>query len=60
MRRFAFSIIVTALVVFISVGIAVAARNNKWWWDNLHGADSSNFVPSDQINKANVSQLEVA
>jgi hypothetical protein len=44
----------------IVLGYGRRSRSNKWWWDNLAGPDSSNFVASDQIKKANVSQLEVA
>src|SRR5438132_2915922 len=57
--RFAFSVIVAGLVA-VAVCAAMADRNGKWWSDNLHGPDSSNFVDSDQINKSNVGQLEVA
>ncbi len=53
--------ITTALIVAIGVaGTIAASRSNKWWWDNLGGPDSSNFVGSDQIRKSNVGQLEVA
>jgi len=55
-----FLFISTALVAATVAGVAAAARTNKWWWDNLAGPDSSNFVGSDQIKKSNVSQLEVA
>ena len=58
--RFGFSVIATAFVALVGIGVAMAARSNKWWWDNLSGPDSSNFVGSDQIRKSNVSQLEVA
>ena len=53
-------VITTALIAAVSIGLVAAARGNKWWWDNLSGPDSSNFVGSDQIKKSNVSQLEVA
>src|SRR6188474_2618230 len=59
-RNRIFHLISTALIVLIGVGVAAATRSNKWWWDNLAGPDSSNFVASDQIKKANVNQLEVA
>ena len=49
--RFAFFLIATACVAMVGVGVAMAARSNKWWWDNLAGPDSSNFVGSDQIKK---------
>jgi len=55
-----FRLISTALIALIGVGVAAASRSNKWWWDNLAGPDSSNFVASDQIKKANVGQLDVA
>src|SRR3954467_9143501 len=55
-----FVLISVALVAATVAGVAAAARTNKWWWDNLAGPDSSNFVGSDQIKKSNVSQLEVA
>ena len=55
--RLAFSLFVTAAVV---VSVATADRSGKWWSDNLHGPDSSNFVESDQIDKSNVGQLDVA
>ena len=55
-----FQLISTSLILLIGVGVTAASRSNKWWWDNLAGPDSSNFVASDQIKKANVSQLEVA
>jgi quinoprotein glucose dehydrogenase len=59
-ERFAFALIATACVAMVGIGVAMAARSNKWWWDNLAGPDSSNFVGSDQIRKSNVGQLEVA
>ena len=55
-----FTLISTALLASVVVGVSAAARSNRWWWDNLAGPDSSNFVASDQIKKSNVSQLEVA
>src|SRR6185369_9458246 len=58
--RLAFSLIALALIASVVVGVAAATRSNKWWWDNLAGPDSSNFVASDQIKKSNVNQLEVA
>ncbi len=41
-------------------GALVAARSDKWWWDNLGGPDSSHFSNLDQIRKSNLTQLEVA
>ena len=35
-------------------------QNHKTWMNYGGGADSSHFVPLDQINKSNVSQLQVA
>jgi quinoprotein glucose dehydrogenase len=58
--RLAFSLAAAGLVTSVLAGVAAAARSDKWWWDNLAGPDSSNFVSSDQINKSNVNQLEVA
>ena len=55
-----FSVVTAALVAVVGVCVAMAARSDKWWWDNLGGPDSSNFMNLDQINKSNVSQLEVA
>ena len=55
-----FFLISLTLVTVVIAGVAAATRSNKWWWDNLAGPDSSNFVASDQIKKTNVSQLEVA
>jgi quinoprotein glucose dehydrogenase len=58
--RLAFSAIAVALTVTVTAAVAMAARSSKWWWDNLAGPDSSNFVGSDQIRKSNVTQLDVA
>jgi quinoprotein glucose dehydrogenase len=60
-RRRSFSIITAGLVAGVSLCVAAAAdRSGKFWWDDLHGPDSSNFVDSDQIKKSNVSQLQVS
>ncbi len=59
-RRLPFSLITFTLAVLVCAGVATASRSTKWWSDNLHGPDSSNFVDSDQIKKSNVGQLEVA
>jgi quinoprotein glucose dehydrogenase len=61
-RQFIFPLVGAALVVFVGPYVAPAAdkRSDKWWWDNLSGPDSSNFVNLDQINKSNVNRLEVA
>jgi quinoprotein glucose dehydrogenase len=58
--RFVFSIVTTGLFAIVGVCVVLAARSDKWWWDNLGGPDSANFMNLDQINKTNVSQLEVA
>ena len=42
------------------MAVMTADRRDKWWWDNLAGPDSSNYVSLDQIKKSNVKQLEVA
>ncbi len=42
------------------MAVMAADRRDKWWWDNLAGPDSSNYVDLDQIKKSNVKQLEVA
>src|SRR5919112_5537979 len=47
-----------ALGMAVTAGVLVAARANQW--ERLPGPDSSNFVDLDQINKSNVSQLQVA
>jgi quinoprotein glucose dehydrogenase len=54
------SLATAALVVAVGFGVAGAARTSRWWWDNLAGPDSSNFVDLDHINKSNVGQLDVA
>ena len=58
--RIIFALITVGLVAAVTAGVLNAARNTKWWIDNLSGPDSSNFVGSDQITKANVNQLQVA
>ncbi|MEO8077909.1 MAG: PQQ-binding-like beta-propeller repeat protein, partial [Acidobacteriota bacterium] len=58
--RLAFSLIMAGLVGSIGVSVAIAARSRTWWWDNLAGPDSSNFIAADQIKKSNVGQLAVA
>jgi len=54
----------TALLL-LSMGLAVsliaaAEQNHKGWTDYGGGPDSSHFVALDQIDKSNVSQLQVA
>jgi hypothetical protein len=59
--RRAFALVTAGLVAAVGLCVAAAAtRSDKWWWDNLGGPDSSNFMNLDQINKSNVNQLEVA
>lgn len=56
----AFSLIAAGLTAAAGTGVAIAARSNKWWWDNLGGPDSSHYSSLDQIKKTNVKQLQVA
>jgi quinoprotein glucose dehydrogenase len=58
--RGTFGIVTGGLIAATVIGAAAAARSNKYWWDNLAGPDSSNFVALDEIKKSNVAQLEVA
>ena len=60
MSRTRLPLIIAIVIAAIAAGVAAGTRSNKWWWDNLAGPDSSNFVGSDQIRKSNVTQLEVA
>ena len=57
---FAFALIAVALLAVVSTGVVLAARSDKWWWDNLGGPSSSHYVTLDQINKATVKNLQVA
>jgi quinoprotein glucose dehydrogenase len=57
---FVFSVIATGLVAAVSTAVLVAARSANWWWDNLGGPSSSHYTTLDQINKSNVSNLQVA
>jgi len=57
--RVAFSLIAAVLAVAASAAVW-AARNPKWWADNLGGPESAAYVDLDQIRKSNVNQLEVA
>ena len=51
-------------VLLLSTGMTVllwaAEQNHKQWSDYGGGPDSSHFIALDQINKSNVSQLQVA
>jgi quinoprotein glucose dehydrogenase len=55
-----FAVLTSGLVAITSLGVATAARSDRWWWDNLAGPDSASFAKLDQIKKSNVSQLQVA
>jgi quinoprotein glucose dehydrogenase len=53
----------TARLLFtigMTVLLAPAGQNHKQWADYGGGPDSSHYVALDQINKSNVSQLQVA
>jgi quinoprotein glucose dehydrogenase len=52
-------LITTAIVGLLGVSL-VTAPGDKWWGDFGGGPANSHFVTLDQINKSNVSQLEVA
>src|SRR6185295_11598382 len=59
--RIAFVLAAVVLVSAVTAGVTLtAARSKKWWWDNLAGPDSANFLESTQVNKTNVAQLQVA
>jgi quinoprotein glucose dehydrogenase len=58
--RLLFAGLALGLVAAVGASATSAAQNRRWWWDNLAGPDSSNFVDSDQITPSNVGQLEVA
>ena len=53
-----------AAVLLLSTGMTIllwaAEQNHKQWSDYGGGPDSSHFIALDQINKSNVSQLQVA
>src|SRR3954453_3699939 len=59
-RGRAFPTIATALAVTVTVGALAAARGDSLWMDNLGGPDSSHYSRLDQINKSNVTKLQVA
>src|SRR5438045_9617038 len=54
----------TALLPLLAIGMTLflpaAEQNHKQWTDYGGGPDSSHFVALDQINKSNVSQLQLA
>ena len=58
--RLPFLLIVAGLATLVVATSMVAAGTDKWWRDNLGGADSSHFSSLDQIKKTNVGQLQVA
>jgi len=60
MPRFSFVVLAAGVIAITSVASSTAARSDKWWWDNLGGPDSSNYMNLDQIKKSNVNQLKVA
>ncbi len=49
-----------SLVMGMTVLLPAAEQDHKKWADYGGGPDSSHFVALDQINKSNVSQLQVA
>jgi quinoprotein glucose dehydrogenase len=55
MKRF----VAAALVAVSIAAVSAADRSRKWWWDNLGGPDSSNYVDADQIKKSNVQEIDV-
>ena len=58
--RITFIVVAIVLTAAVASGTLLAARSDKWWWDNLGGPDSSHFSNLTQISKSNVGQLEVA
>ena len=60
--RAVFALVAVGLLAAVAVGVTqtVPKRERKNWWDNLATPDSANFIESTQINKTNVSQLQVA
>ena len=56
----AFQIVLVGLVAVVFTGLLVAQSGGTWWMDNLGGPSSSHFSALDQINKSNVSRLQVA
>jgi quinoprotein glucose dehydrogenase len=56
-----FGLTAFCLLGAVAAGVRAAAdRGHKSWWDNLAGPDSSNFIDSNEITKANVAGLEPA
>src|SRR5262249_54736394 len=56
----AFPAIAAGLAAAVTAGALAAARTDSLWLDNLGGADSSHYSRLDQINKSNVTKLQVA
>jgi quinoprotein glucose dehydrogenase len=56
----AVSFLLSGLFLGLSGQVAEAQQTHKTWMDYGGGPDASHFVALDQINKSNVSQLEVA
>ena len=50
----------TILALAGVAGLSVSGQTQREWRDYAGGPDSSRFVAATQINKANVSQLQVA
>ena len=55
-----FAILTTTLALGFTTGLPVLGQAPREWRDYAGGPDSSRFVASTQITKANVAQLEVA
>ena len=59
-----FNLIYKTAMLSLAMGLTIlpapAEQNHKLWADYGGGPDSSHFVALDQINKSNVSQLQVA
>ena len=49
-----------SLAAAVAAGAALSGQSPREWRDYAGGPDSSRFVASTQITKANVGQLEVA
>src|SRR6185436_20357882 len=59
MRHTAAIALLVAGVVAVATSLAQSS-NGKWWPGYGNGPDNSRYVASSQINKSNVSQLQVA
>ena len=58
-RRFAAAAALVAGITAVAASLA-QSPNDKWWPGYGNGADNSRYFASRQINKSNVSQLQVA